>query len=117
MKLLVIARVPLPDIHPMGKPVPVRASRRVENLIARGHLEYVGVAPHDADLEPLPIGTTAELLEWAGDDPARAHAVLERELASNAPRRVLCDRLASIVDPLGPVILDDDWLTYALVGA
>ena len=118
--LLVIARVPLPDIAPIGATVAVRQSRRIEALIARGLLDYVGIAPHDTDADPLPIGTVSELMRWTGDDPAKAAALLERERASNAPRSSLIARLSSIVDPLGPTHPDDDWPAgerYALVGA
>lgn len=109
MTLLVVARVPLPDIAPMGAPVRVKASARIRGLAAKGHVQILGIAPHDHEAEPLPSGTTSELLEWAGDDPARAAALLERERSSTAPRKALSERLASIIDPLGPTHPDDDW--------
>lgn len=109
MTLLVVARVPLPDIAPIGAHVRVRASARIRGLAARGHIEVLGIAPHDSEADPLPSGTISELLAWVDDDPARAAALLERERSSTAGRKALIARLSSIVDPLGPRHPDDDW--------
>lgn len=106
-KLQVVARVPLPDIAPIGAPVIVDVTRRVEGLIARGLVEVIAAATPARD--ELPTGTIAELLSWVGDDPARAAALLARESESTAPRTTLIARLSAIVDPLGPADPDDDY--------
>lgn len=111
-KLQVIARVPLPDIRPMGATVTVDVTRRIEGLVANGYLDVVGPGPRPS-VDELPDGTIAEVMRWVGDDPVRAAAALDRERSSTAPRTTLIARLSSVVDPLGPADPDDD---YAAAG-
>jgi hypothetical protein len=63
--------------------------------------EPVGPPPSDDEVpeepiptvEPVPTGTTAEVLAWVGDDKDRAHRALETEQASSSPRRGLVSEL------------------------
>lgn len=51
----------------------------------------------------VPQGTAAEVLDWVGDDPARAQAALDDENAQFAPRTTLVSRLETIASKEAPV--------------
>jgi hypothetical protein len=46
----------------------------------------------------LPGNTIAEVMDWVGDDPARARQVLEVELAREKPRATLVAKLEPLAD-------------------
>lgn len=51
----------------------------------------------------MPSGTIRDVLDWVGDDVARADTALDDELRSTAARSTLVNRLLAIVDtPPGP---------------
>jgi hypothetical protein len=49
------------------------------------------------DAEPVPDGTTAEILRWVGDDKGRAVRALEKERADDRPRAGLTGELNKIL--------------------
>jgi len=49
------------------------------------------------DTEGLPIGTAAQVLEWVGDDPARAQACLTKEQRDTRPRVSLVANLKAVL--------------------
>lgn len=51
----------------------------------------------------VPQGTAAEVLDWVGDDPARAQAALDAENAQPTPRTTLVSRLETIASKEAPV--------------
>jgi len=50
-----------------------------------------------ADAEPVPDGTTAEILHWVGDDQDRAQRALDKEQADDRPRAGLTGELKKIL--------------------
>jgi hypothetical protein len=50
------------------------------------------------DAERVPDGSAEDVLNWVGDDRARAEHALAVERASAAPRKTLTDRLAKLLD-------------------
>jgi hypothetical protein len=52
----------------------------------------------DDDAEPVPDGTTAEILRWVGDDPERAQRALDKEQADDRPRTGLTGELNKILE-------------------
>jgi hypothetical protein len=50
------------------------------------------------DSEPVPDGTTAEILKWVGDDKKRAQAALDKEQAEEKPRTGLTGELKQILE-------------------
>jgi hypothetical protein len=51
-----------------------------------------------APAEPVPDGTTAEILRWVGDDKKRAQAALDKEQADDRPRHGLTGELKKILE-------------------
>jgi hypothetical protein len=51
----------------------------------------------DSDDEPVPVGTTAEILRWVGSDQKRAQRALDKERAEEKPRRGLTGELEEIL--------------------
>lgn len=51
-----------------------------------------------ADDAQVPDGTVHEILDWVGDDPARAQAALEAEQAKDTPRISLVEPLQALSD-------------------
>jgi len=51
----------------------------------------------DDDSEPVPDGTTAEILRWVGDDQQKAQRALEKEQADDRPRAGLTGELKKIL--------------------
>jgi len=49
------------------------------------------------DSEPVPDGTTAEILRWVGDDQGRAQRALDKEQAEDRPRSGLTGELKQIL--------------------
>jgi len=49
------------------------------------------------DSEPVPDGTTAEILRWVGDDQQRAQRALDKEQADDRPRAGLTGELKKIL--------------------
>lgn len=45
----------------------------------------------------VPAGTTQEVLDWVGDDEAKAEAALEAEYASEEPRENLVEALEELL--------------------
>jgi len=52
----------------------------------------------ESDDEPVPDGTTAEILRWVGDDKGRAVRALEKERADSRPRAGLTGELTKILE-------------------
>lgn len=52
----------------------------------------------DDDSEPVPDGTTAEILQWAGDDQDKAQRALDKEQADQKPRPGLTRGLKKILE-------------------
>jgi hypothetical protein len=50
-----------------------------------------------APTEPVPDGTTAEILHWVGEDRQRAQAALDKEQADDRPRGGLTGELKKIL--------------------
>lgn len=50
------------------------------------------------DPDAVPDGTIAAVLDWVGDDPAKAARALEAEQGRPAPRSTLVDALQKLVD-------------------
>jgi len=48
--------------------------------------------------DELPEGTTAEILEWVGDNPTRARKALAAERKTDDPRVTLVEPLQKIID-------------------
>jgi hypothetical protein len=48
--------------------------------------------------EPVPAGTTAEILRWVGDDKQRAQQALDKEQAEDKPRGGLTGELKKILE-------------------
>jgi len=61
-------------------------------------LDELGASTEVADDAPVPLGPVAYVLDWVGDDPARARAALDAEERSESPRTTLVERLRQIVD-------------------
>lgn len=49
------------------------------------------------DAEPVPDGTTAEILRWVGDDQSRAQRALDKEQGDDRPRAGLTGELKKIL--------------------
>jgi hypothetical protein len=49
------------------------------------------------DSEPVPDGTTAEILRWVGDDKSRAQRALDKEQQDDRPRAGLTGELKKIL--------------------
>jgi hypothetical protein len=49
------------------------------------------------DSEPVPDGTTAEILRWVGDDKARAQRALDKEQQDDRPRAGLTGELRKVL--------------------
>ena len=58
-----------------------------KNLVAQGWIS--GDSPRQ---------TIAEVMEWVGDDPTRAQAVLAEEQSKDDPRSSLVGKLQAIID-------------------
>jgi hypothetical protein len=52
----------------------------------------------DDSAEPVPDGTTAEILRWVGDDKRRAQRALDKEHGDEKPRAGLTGELKKIVE-------------------
>jgi hypothetical protein len=50
------------------------------------------------DSEPVPAGTTAEILKWVGDNKGRAQKALDKEQAEEKPRGGLTGELKRILE-------------------
>jgi hypothetical protein len=50
------------------------------------------------DAEPVPAGTTAEILRWVGGDKQRAQRALDKEQAEEKPRGGLTGELKRILE-------------------
>jgi hypothetical protein len=50
------------------------------------------------DAEPVPDGTTAEILRWVGGDKKRAQAALDKEQADDRPRHGLTGELKKVLE-------------------
>jgi hypothetical protein len=50
------------------------------------------------EAEPVPAGTTAEILRWVGDDKERAQAALDKEQGEDKPRGGLTGELKKILE-------------------
>jgi hypothetical protein len=50
------------------------------------------------DSEPVPEGTTAEILRWVGNDQGRAQRALDKEQAEEKPRTGLTGELKQILE-------------------
>jgi hypothetical protein len=48
--------------------------------------------------DEVPSGTTREILDWVGDDPARAQRALDQENASERPRSGVTTPLNKIIN-------------------
>jgi hypothetical protein len=52
----------------------------------------------DDSAEPVPDGTTAEILRWVGGDKKRAQAALDKEQADDRPRAGLTGELKRVLE-------------------
>jgi hypothetical protein len=52
----------------------------------------------DSDDEPVPDGTTAEILRWVHGDKVRAQRALDKEQAEEKPRAGLTGELRKVLD-------------------
>lgn len=59
------------------------------------------VEPTAADPDAVLSGTVQEVLDWVGDDPARAQAALDAEEAKEEPRVTLLEKLEPIAESGG----------------
>lgn len=48
-------------------------------------------------VEPVPKGTSAEVMDWVGGDEDRAQQAYDAELATSKPRKGLLDELEEIL--------------------
>lgn len=47
--------------------------------------------------EPVPEGTTAEIMDWVGDDADRAQRALDAENENDKPRKTLVSQLENMI--------------------
>ena len=59
--------------------------------------EVAPMVPSTPPEEPVPDGTTAEILAWVGGDPDRAQRALDKEQTSDRPRSGLTGELNKIL--------------------
>jgi hypothetical protein len=69
------------------------------------------VVPEDSVSEPaqqniVPKGTSAEVLDWVGDDKDRARLALASEEETSKPRKGLVEELNTLLDESDPVAVD-----------
>lgn len=67
---------------------------------AKGTAPKTEQEPKQQDPNQVPEGTTQEVLDWVGDDPAKAKKALATEKKSDDPR-------VTLVEPLEKIIEDD----------
>lgn len=47
--------------------------------------------------EPVPVGTTVEVMDWVGDDGERAQRALDAENENDTPRKTLVSQLEKMI--------------------
>lgn len=75
-------------VLPEQAPVPVTAAEAAETESS--------AVPSGAGVEAVPEGTANEVLDWVGDDPARAQQALAAEQARDKPRSTLIAKLEAV---------------------
>lgn len=55
-------------------------------------------APKEPEPEPVPTGTSKEVLAWVGDDKERAQRALDAEKSNTKPRVTLVNELTEIIE-------------------
>lgn len=94
------AVVNLPELE-RGRTGLLPDDARTRGLLASGRLalarpEIVLLPPETGETVTPPVGTIAQIMAWVGDDPDRAVAALDRELASTTARSTLINQLLAI---------------------
>ena len=70
-----------------------------ESLIANGYANPIkrrGAARRRPKADKAPTGNIQKVLDWVGDDPAKAAQALEQEMARAKPRSTLVETLSGI---------------------
>jgi hypothetical protein len=91
------APAPEPESQPQSAPEPQTAVPE-QSEPEQSEPEQSEPGQSESEDEPVPAGTTAEILAWVGDDKERAQRALDKEQADDKPRAGLTGELKEVLE-------------------